>query len=142
MLVGHSLGGYLSLCRTVLDPAGVAGLVLIADGPGFQGPAKRDRWNGFLAAYAGRHGIDPSVRGIAEQPDNVVPDRLGTIGVPVLVVVGAEDERYHAGSRVIAETVRSGRLVVVDGAGHFPHRSHAEEVNRHLREHLEQTTAG
>src|SRR3546814_5565266 len=36
VLVGHSLGGYLSLCRTVLEPTGVAGLVLIATGPGFR----------------------------------------------------------------------------------------------------------
>ncbi len=136
VLVGHSLGGYLSLSRTVLDPAGIAGLVLIATGPGFRDPAKRDGWNEFLEAYADRHGIDPAVRRIAEQPDSVVLDGLGGITVPVLVIVGGRDEQYHAGSGVIAEAVPSGRLVVVDGAGHFPHRTHADEVNRMLAEHL------
>lgn len=136
VLVGHSLGGYLSLCRTVLDPTGIAGLVLVSTGPGFRDPAKREGWNEFLESYADRHGIDPAVRGIAEQPDSVVLDGLGGIAVPVLVIVGGRDEQYHAGSQVIADTVPSGRLVVVDGAGHFPHRTHADEVNRVLGEHL------
>jgi pimeloyl-ACP methyl ester carboxylesterase len=65
-----------------------------------------------------------------------VLEGLAGITVPVLVIVGGRDERHHAGSRVIAETVPSGRLVVVDGAGHFPHRTHADEVNRELDEHL------
>jgi pimeloyl-ACP methyl ester carboxylesterase len=136
VLVGHSLGGYLSLCRTVLDPAGIAGLVLISTGPGFRDPAKREGWNEFLESYADRHGIDAAVRGIAGQPDSAVLDGLAGITVPVLVIVGGRDEQYHAGSRVIAEAVPSGRLVVVEGAGHFPHRTHADEVNRALSEHL------
>lgn len=136
VLVGHSLGGYLSLCRAVLAPAGVAGLVLIATGPGFRDPAKRDAWNEFLEAYADRRGIEPAVRGIAEQPDSLVLDGLAGITIPVLVIVGGSDGQYHTGSRVIAEAVPSGRLVVVEGAGHFPHRTHAAEVNRVLVEHL------
>lgn len=136
VLVGHSLGGYLSLCRAVLAPTAVAGLVLIATGPGFRDPAKREGWNDFLGAYADRHGIDPAVRGIAAQPDSLVLDGLAGVTVPVLVIVGGRDEHYHAGSRVIVEAVPSGRLVVVEGAGHFPHRTHADEVNRHLVEHL------
>lgn len=136
VLVGHSLGGYLSLCRAVLDPAGVAGLVLVSTGPGFRDPAKREGWNQFLASYADRHSIDPAVRGIAEQPDSLVLDGLAAVDVPVLVVVGGRDEKYHAGSRAILDAVPAGRLVVIDGAGHFPHRTHADEVNRHLVEHL------
>jgi len=142
VLVGHSLGGYLSLCRTVLDPAAVAGLVLVSTGPGFRDPVKRERWNRFLASYADRHGIEPSVRRLAQQPDSLVLDGLAAIEVPVVVVVGADDEQYHAGSRAVVESVRRGRLVVIDCAGHFPHRSHADEVNRHLVEHLMLVAAG
>ena len=36
MLVGHSLGGYLSLAHTLDHPDDVAALVLIATGPGFR----------------------------------------------------------------------------------------------------------
>ncbi|WP_195210472.1 alpha/beta fold hydrolase [Actinomarinicola tropica] len=136
-LVGHSLGGYLSLCRAVLDPTGIAGLVLIATGPGFRDPTKRDAWNGYLESYADGHGIEPAVRGIAEQPDSLVLDGLAGITAPVLVVVGGRDGTYRAGSRIIAEAVPSGRLVVVEGAGHFPHRTHAAEVNRAIVEHLD-----
>ena len=92
VLVGHSLGGYLSLCRTVLDPAGVAGLVLIATGPGFRDPTKREAWNDFVARFGERQGVPASARGICAQPDSVVLDRLEQIEVPVLVVVGGDEQ--------------------------------------------------
>lgn len=137
VLVGHSLGGYLSLCRTVLEPAGVAGLVLIATGPGFRDDAKRQAWNDFVAGFGERHGVPTSARGLCAQPDSVVLDRLEQVEVPVLVVVGGDDERYHPGSQVIADRVSDARLVHVEGAGHFPHRTHAEEFNAHLQTFLE-----
>jgi pimeloyl-ACP methyl ester carboxylesterase len=121
----------------VLEPAGVAGLVLIATGPGFRDPAKRQAWNDFVAGFGERQGVPASARGICAQPDSVVLDRLEQVDVPVLVVVGGDDERYHAGSQVIAGRVPEARLVHVEGAGHFPHRTHAEEFNAHLREFLE-----
>lgn len=136
VLVGHSLGGYLSLCRTVLDPTGIAGLVLIATGPGFRDPTKRESWNDFVAGFAERHGVAPSAQGICAQPDSVVIERLEQVRVPTLVVVGGDDERYHAGSRVIADRVPDARCVEIDGAGHFPHRTHAEAFNHHLHAFL------
>lgn len=136
VLVGHSLGGYLSLCRTVIDPTGIAGLVLLSTGPGFRDPAKREQWGTFIAAYADRHGIPAGARGIAEQPDSVVLDGLADVHVPVLVVVGGDDVRYHAGCRIIVEQVADGALVVVDGAGHFPHQTHADVVGAEVREFL------
>lgn len=137
VLVGHSLGGYLSLCRTVIDPGRVAGLVLIATGPGFRDPAKRQAWNDFVAGFGERQGVPASVRGICAQPDSVVLDRLEQVDVPVLVVVGGDDERYHAGSQVIVDRVPTAGLVHVEGAGHFPHRTHAAEFNAHLQAFLE-----
>lgn len=136
VLVGHSLGGYLSLCRTVIDTTGVAGLVLLSTGPGFRDRAKRQQWGTFIAAYADRHGIPEGARGIAEQPDSVVLDGLAQVDVPVLVVVGGDDTRYHAGCRIIVEEVADGELVVVDGAGHFPHQTHPEVVGGKVREFL------
>jgi pimeloyl-ACP methyl ester carboxylesterase len=136
VLVGHSLGGYLSLCRTVIDPTGVAGLVLVSTGPGFRDPAKREQWGTFIADYADRHGIPEGARGIAEQPDSVVLDGLAALDVPVLVIVGGDDVRYHAGCRIIVDEVADAALVVVDGAGHFPHQTHAEVVGDKVREFL------
>jgi pimeloyl-ACP methyl ester carboxylesterase len=128
VLVGHSLGGYLSLCRTVIEPTGIAGLVLLSTGPGFRDPAKREQWGSFIGDYADRHGIPAEARGIAEQPDSIVLDGLAGVDVPVLVVVGGDDVRYHAGCRIIVDEVADGELVVVDGAGHFPHQTHADVV--------------
>lgn len=136
VLVGHSLGGYLSLCRTVLDPTGVAALILISTGPGFRDPAKRESWGTFIAAYADRHGMPEAARGIAEQPDSVVLDGLADLGVPVLVLVGGDDARYHAGCRIIVDQVADAELAVVDGAGHFPHQTHAGLVGAHVRRFL------
>lgn len=136
VLVGHSLGGYLSLCRTVIEPTGIAGLVLVSTGPGFRDPAKREQWGTFIAEYADRHGITERARGIAEQPDSVVLDGLAALDVPVLVIVGGDDVRYHAGCRIIVDEVADAALVVVDGAGHFPHQTHAEVVGDKVREFL------
>ena len=136
VLVSHSLGGYLSLCRTVLDPAGIAALVLISTGPGFRDPRKREGWGTFIADYAERHGIAAEARGIAEQPDSLVLDRLDEIVVPVLVVVGGNDTRYHEGCQIIVTQVADGELVVVDGAGHSPHQTHPEVVGGEICEFL------
>lgn len=136
VLVGHSLGGYLSLCRTVLDATGVVGVVLISTGPGFRDPAKRESWDAFIAAYADRHGIPAGARGIAVQPDSVVLDGLADVRVPTLVLVGGDDTRYHAGCRIIVDEVPDAELVVVEGAGHFPHQTHADLVGDHVREFL------
>jgi pimeloyl-ACP methyl ester carboxylesterase len=140
VLVGHSLGGYLSLCRTVIDATGIAGLVLLSTGPGFRDQAKREQWGSFIAGYADRHGIPEGARGIAEQPDSVVLDGLAQVDVPVLVVVGGDDVRYHTGCRIIVDEVADGELVVVDGAGHFPHQTHADVVGGKVREFLGRIT--
>lgn len=59
VLVGHSPGGHLSLCRAVLDPTGVAGLVVLAAGPRYRKAAKRAERNAFIADYARTRGVDP-----------------------------------------------------------------------------------
>ena len=52
VLVGHSLGGYLSLARAILSPDDVAGLVLVAAGPGFRSDDSREQWNANVRAMA------------------------------------------------------------------------------------------
>ncbi len=45
VLVGHSLGGYLSQCHALNHPEGVRGIALVATGPGFREAEKREQWN-------------------------------------------------------------------------------------------------
>lgn len=127
-LVGHSLGGYLSLAATILHPELVRSLVLVATGPGFRDAEARRRWNDGIAALAPRLGLPADVARLAEQPDALVIDRLAEVACPVLVVVGSEDSRYHAGCRYL-ERVLDAELVVVPEAGHHVHVTHAAVVS-------------
>ncbi|HJM73713.1 MAG TPA: alpha/beta fold hydrolase, partial [Acidimicrobiales bacterium] len=45
ILMGHSLGGFLCLAHAVDHPDEVAGLVLVATGPGFRKAEAREQWN-------------------------------------------------------------------------------------------------
>ena len=41
-LIGHSLGGYLSLAYAATRPGAIRGMVVMATGPGFRDPDKRE----------------------------------------------------------------------------------------------------
>ena len=140
-LIGHSLGGYLSLCQAMLDPRRVASLVLLATGPGFRDPDKRARWNKRIRTFAVDRGVPPTVAAIGEQPDSLVLDGLASLLAPTLIIVGSEDRVYHRGSELMAEVVPDATLVVIGGAGHFPHRSHAAETAHAIEGHLKRETS-
>lgn len=129
VLVGHSLGAYLSLALAITRPDVVRGLALVATGPGFRDPAARQQWNEYISAATGAS----LEMGIGLQPDALVIEGLRSITVPVLLVVGDRDARYHAGMAYMAKVFET-EVVTIAGAGHHVHRSHAEEVNRRLVE--------
>ena len=131
VLLGHSLGGYLSLALAITRPDVVRGLALVATGPGFRDPAAREQWNEYISTATG---AGPEV-GIGLQPDALVIDGLRSIGVPVLLVVGERDTRYHAGMAYMAK-VFDTEVVIIPGAGHHVHRSHADEINPRLVEFI------
>jgi pimeloyl-ACP methyl ester carboxylesterase len=121
VLMGHSLGGYLSLRYALAEPGEVEALVLVGTGPGYRSADGRARWNRYLERTASTMDIAPGVAEVALQRDSVVIDRLGEIGAPVLVLSGTRDERFHAGADVIASRVPDGRHELVPGSGHHPH---------------------
>ena len=128
VVLGHSLGGYLSLRAGARPPRpGPRRSCSSTPGPGYRNDAARDGWNDMATALRRRprrpSGLDglpggdelsPSVhssatglalaaRQVLTQHDSHVIDGLPTIDVPTLVVVGEHDEPFLKGSHYMAE---------------------------------------
>lgn len=152
VLLGHSMGGFLSTSFQRRYPERVAGLVLVGTGPGYRSPAPRAGWNDICEAYArafeargldalldspevhlarhrGADGLILAARGILRQHDADVIDHLAEIDVPVLLVVGGEDTPFVEGMAYMARKIPDSRLVVIDGAGHAPMITHGEQYD-------------
>jgi len=141
LLVGHSLGGYLSLLHTIERPDTVAGLVLISTGPGFRNAERRESYNRLMEKAAARHGLPSPVTEVALQKDSLVMDRLDAVGCPTLVLIGADDhEMYRAGSRYLAERLPRAELVDVSGAGHDVHVDRPEAFTEFVRTYARPST--
>jgi pimeloyl-ACP methyl ester carboxylesterase len=128
VLVGHSLGGYLSLAHEILHPGRVRGLVLVAAGPGFRAPEGRERWNASMDKLVARLGIPPEVAGVAHMHDDLVITRLDEVRVPVTLLLGAEDHRFEPGMRALQAKLPRADLILVDGVGHDLHTAAPEAV--------------
>ena len=145
VLVGHSLGGYLSLAFHLAHPQRVAALVLIGTGPGYRKDDARAVWNKMVEERAraleakgpGSRGLALAARGILAQRDARVIESLPRLRVPTLIVVGEEDKTFLAGSRYMAEKIPGARLEIIAGAGHSPQESHAETLAGRLSSFLE-----
>jgi len=158
-LVGHSVGGYLSLEFALTHPDRVDGLVLVDTGPGFRRDEARAGWNAMAERYAtsltergldglpagaelsaGAHrtatGLIHFARGVLAQRDASVLNGLPTIEVPTLVVVGAQDSGFLAGSEYMAAKIPKARLVVVPEAGHAPNIDRPDLFDRRVQEFL------
>lgn len=130
VLVGHSLGGYLSLCVALRHPELVRALVLIATGPGFRDEEARQRWNRATAKGMAAMAVPDEAAGLLVHVDSWVIDNLGSITVPVLQIVGERDTMFLRATNYMA-TKLSGPTTtqVVPGAGHHVHRNAAEITN-------------
>src|SRR5580693_418938 len=138
VLLGHSLGGYLSLRCALTTDAPVRGIVLVSTGPGFRDPRARSAWNATMDRLAGALGLPAQTATIAHMTDALVLERLPEGRVPALVVRGAVDRpEYRAGGTVIADRWPGAQLFEVPDAAHEPHRTHPAEIARAVAQFLE-----
>lgn len=97
----------------------------------FQGRFANRRW---------RTGLLKTLRGTMEHR---VRDRLPDIRCPTLLVVGQQDRIVDpAQSIAAAQTLREGRLVVLDPCGHAPQIERASLVNRLVTTFLSEERGG
>jgi pimeloyl-ACP methyl ester carboxylesterase len=155
VLVGHSLGGQLSMAFTLHRPDLVEGLGLLSTGPGYRNAEAMQGWNdnierqaralekrGMEALPAGddMHGglhtsaasLAHAIRGFVTQHDSRIIDGLTSIDVPALVLVGAKDKGFLNGADHLAAKIPQAVKVVVPEAGHAVNRHQPVAVNEAL----------
>lgn len=121
VMVGHSLGGYLSLALAIEDPSRVTGLGLVGAGPGFRSPTSREKWNDSVRTLVAERDLPDGMEVVSMHVDSMVMDRLAEIQVPAAVVVGERDKAFMASAAVFEKNLNVITSVVVPGAGHMVH---------------------
>jgi pimeloyl-ACP methyl ester carboxylesterase len=139
ILIGHSLGGYLSLHVALTHPELVRALVVLATGPGYRDDRSRQRWNDGITRIAPKLGLRADVAHLIHQPDSLVMDRLTELRCPLLVLLGTNDARYLPGCEYLAQRTGSD-LVLIPGAGHMVHRDQPAAVNAAIASFLNAVT--
>jgi pimeloyl-ACP methyl ester carboxylesterase len=120
---GLSLGGYMSLALHITHGDRVRALMLFDTGPGFRKDEGREKWNGTAERTAVRFeqtapGLARAARGMLAQRDARVIDSLPDVAVPTLVLAGANDGGFLAGTEYMAAKIPGAVKVIVPDAGH------------------------
>lgn len=159
---GLSLGGYMSLAFNLAHPEMVKALILCDTGPGYRNPQAREGWNQTAFRRAERfeeHGLDalgssPEVemtrrrhrsaaglakaaRGMLAQFDDRVITSLDSVAVPTLIIVGANDTPFLAGTDYMANKIPNARKVVIPDAGHSSNIDQPQAFNQAVLEFLD-----
>lgn len=93
-------------------------------------PADFADYRAMLVANLGEPGRMDALRGMIAASKADAEARLGEVAAPVLVVMGSADPDF-ADPRAEADTVAGllrGRVVMIDGAGHYPHVEQPDTV--------------
>ncbi len=138
---GLSLGGYMSLAFYLAHPEMTRALMLFDTGPGYRNPKAREGWNETAVRRAERFeergldalgggdevrrdlhrsatGLANAARGMLAQFDDRVISSLDQVSVPTLVLVGANDEPFLAGTDYMVNKIPGATKVVIADAGH------------------------
>jgi pimeloyl-ACP methyl ester carboxylesterase len=136
VLIGHSLGGYLSLRVAVEQPQTVKALVLVSTGPGFRDEVSRAKWNQYVYSMDLGREVSAHARLLGLQSDASLITQLTSIRCPALVVVGAADRRFLGAKDYLVAKIPHAAAAVIEGGRHGIHVSHSAEVNRAIRDFL------
>ncbi len=157
---GHSLGGVMSFQFQLKYPERVLAMAILNSGPGFRNDAAREKWNlgcertasslerkGLTAlskseeVHAEWHsdvqGLIHSARGIMTHKDARMINNLGNIDVPVLVLVGAQDEEFLGAADYLERKISDVQKVIIENAGHAANLDQPEDFNNLLIKFLE-----
>ena len=126
ILLGHSLGGYVSARYAIDHPDRVAALILLATGPGFRSSDARDKWNADIIKQSDRKDQPEMLVGL--HADAHVIDHLGDISCPTLAMVGSEDVAFIGATDYIEKKIPGTQRLTLEGAGHMAPKTHGEEL--------------
>jgi pimeloyl-ACP methyl ester carboxylesterase len=137
VLVGHSYGGWISLAYAMQNP--VAKLI-IEDSAGLEqfytevnGTESREKYKEELlekaSKLAAKKEVIEAVLNDEFSEGQLRPEDLASISVPTLIIWGADDDVTNIKySRIFETEIKDSRLSIVNGAGHTPHFTNAQEV--------------
>ncbi|MHB8463383.1 MAG: alpha/beta fold hydrolase [Acidimicrobiales bacterium] len=150
---GLSLGGYMSLAFSARYPARAMALMLFDTGPGYRNDEARAEWNKLadrfatafdtrgldalgesaevrVATHRSAQGLALAARGMLRQADARVLESLPTIGVPTLVLVGANDAPFIGATDYMASKIPGAVKVVLADAGHAANIDQPDAFNQ------------
>jgi pimeloyl-ACP methyl ester carboxylesterase len=140
VLVGHSLGGYLSLKAALQSPNQIGALILIATGPGYRDTAAREEWNKFAVSMRLGDSVHPAASQLGVQNDGSVLSNLSSIRVPTLVIVGSHDRRFLAAKDYMVRKIPKATGIVIPDGRHSVHRTHPDLVGRAMLSFLREAS--
>lgn len=102
-----------------------------APGPRSSGPGET------VPRHRSAQGLAHAARGMLAQTGSAVIDRLPSIRVPTLVIVGEHDQPFRVPSTYMASKIPGARLETIPDAGHWANLDQPEIFNRLLLDFLD-----